>query len=128
MADMLQSIGERLDFGTNRLDERTLVWEAGETSAYVFHIKASAVVGRAVAESPYPRERSFVVVPGGRASLLAYKLGRDPALAARLDGLRVLKFRAVRALAEQPTLTQQAFEAQIAGDPAQQAKGQLRLF
>ncbi|MBI5934005.1 MAG: hypothetical protein HY867_09880 [Chloroflexi bacterium] len=128
MADMLQSIGERLDFGTNRLDERTLVWEAGETSAYVFHIKASAVVGRAVAESPYPRERSFVVVPGGRASLLAYKLGRDPALAARLDGLRVLKFRAVRALAEQPTLTQQAFEAQIAGDPAQQARGQLRLF
>lgn len=128
MANLLQSIGDRLDFGTNRLDERTLVWEAGETSAYVFHIKASAVVGRAVAESPYPRERSFVVIPGGRASLLAYKLGRDPALAARLDGLRVLKFRAVRALAELAVINQQIFEAQIAGDPAQQARGQLRLF
>ncbi len=128
MADLLQSIGERLDYGTNRLDERTLVWEAGETSAYVFHLKASAILGRAVAESPYPRERSLVVIPGGRASLLAYKLGRDPALAARLEGLRVVKFRTVRALAGQPVLNQQTFEAQIASDPAQQARGQLKLF
>jgi hypothetical protein len=45
-----------------------------------------------------------------------------------LDGLRVLKFRAVRALAELAVINQQIFEAQIAGDPAQQARGQLRLF
>lgn len=128
MADLLQSIGERLDYGTNRLDERTLVWEAGETSAYVFHVKASAIAGRAVTEGLYPLERSFIVIPGGRAALFAYKLARDPALAARLEGLRVLKFRAARALAGQPALTRQAFEAKIAGDPAQQARGQLRLF
>ena len=116
-ANLLQSIGERLDFGMNRLDERTLVWESGETSEYVFHLKASAVLGRAVAESPYPRERSLVVIPGGRASLLAYKLGRDPALAARLDGIRFVKFRLVRTLAELPVLNQKNFEAQIASDP-----------
>jgi hypothetical protein len=128
IADMLQSIGERLEYHTNRLDERTLVWEAGETSAYVFHLKASAILSRVVAESPYPRERSLAVLPGGRASLLAYKLGRDPALAARLEGVRVLKFRTVRALAGQAVLNQQTFEAQIASDPAQQARGQLKLF
>jgi hypothetical protein len=121
MADLIQSIGERLDFGTNRIDERTLVWEAGETSAYVFHLKASAVIGRAVAESPYPRERSLVVLPAGRASLLAYKLGRDPALAARLKGFRFVKFRLVRALAKLPVLNQQTFEAQIARDPIEPA-------
>ena len=122
IADMLESIGERLDFHTNRLDERTLIWEAGETSAYVFHLKASAVLGRAVVESPYPRERCLVVLPAGRASLLAYKLGRDPALAARLEGFRFVKFRLVRALAELPALNQKTFEAQIARDPIEPAR------
>ena len=122
IANLLESIGERLDFATNRLDERTLVWEAGETSAYVFHLKASAVLGRAVAESPYPRERCLVVLPAGRASLLAYKLGRDPALAARLEGFRFVKFRLVRALAELPALNQKTFEAQIARDPIEPAR------
>jgi hypothetical protein len=117
MAELLQSIGERLDFHTNRLDERTLVWEAGGKSEYVFHLKASAVLGRAVAESPYPRERSLVVLPAGRASLLAYKVGRDPALAARLEGFRFIKFRLVRALAELSALNQKTFEAQIIRDP-----------
>ena len=122
IANLLESIGERLDFATNRLDERTLIWEAGETSAYVFHLKASAVLGRAVVESPYPRERCLVVLPAGRASLLAYKLGRDPALAARLEGFRFVKFRLVRALAELPALNQKTFEAQIARDPIEPAR------
>lgn len=116
MSDLLESIGEHMDYNTNRLDERTLVWEAGETSAYVFHLKASAVLGRAVAESPYPRERSLVLLPAKRASLLAYKLGRDPALAARLDGFRYVKYSLIRILAEQPGLNQKTFEAQIASD------------
>jgi hypothetical protein len=125
--ELIQSIGERLDYHTNCLDERTLVWEAGETSAYVFHVRASAIPGRAVTECPYPRGRCLLVLPGGRASLLAYKLGRDPALAARLEGMRVMKFRTVRALVEQAVLNQQMLETYIAGDPAQQV-GQMRLF
>ena len=124
IADLLQFIGERLDFGTIRLDERTLVWEAGETSEYVFHLKASAILGQAVAESPYPRERSLVVIPGGRASLLAYKLGRDPALAARLEGFRFIKYRLVRTLAEMHVLNQKIFEAQVASDPIGPMRGQ----
>lgn len=128
MADLLASIGQRLDYHVNRLNERTLVWEMGETSAYVFHIKASAILSRLVTESPYPRERTLVVLPGGRAALLAYKLSRDPALAARLEGVRVIKFRTIRAIAAQSVLNQHVFETQIAGDPAQQPGGQLKLF
>jgi hypothetical protein len=128
LADLIESIGERLEFGTNRLDARTLVWEAGEASEYVFHLKASAVLGRAVTESPYPRERSLVVIPGGRAGLLAYKQGRDPALAARLAGLRFVKFRLIRTLAEIPVLNRQTFEEQIARDPIEQVRGQLMMF
>lgn len=128
IANLLEAIGERLEFRTTRLDERTLIWEEGETSEYVLHIRASAIAGRKATAGAYPRERSLIVIPGGRASLLAYKLGRDPALAARLEGARVVKFRLVRALAEMPVLNRQTFEEQIASDPLQQARGQMMMF
>ncbi|WKZ51760.1 MAG: hypothetical protein QY329_03295 [Anaerolineales bacterium] len=128
MADLLQVIGERLEFCTNRLDERRLVWEAGETSAYAFHLKASAIMDEAVTRSAYPRERTLVVIPGGRASLLAYKISRDPALAARLHGIRFVKFRLARALAEMAALNRDAFEEQIQSDAFERARGQWMMF
>ncbi len=128
LADMLEAIGARMDYTTNRLDARTLVWEAGESSLYVFHLKASAVIARAVAESPYPHERTVIVLPGGRAGLLAYKQTRDPALAARLAGLRFVKFRLLRALEQNPFLARQSFETLIAGDPVEAARGQKINF
>jgi len=128
MADLLQVIGERLEFRTNRLDERRLVWEAGETSAYAFHLKASAIMDEAVTRSAYPRERTLVVIPGGRASLLAYKISRDPALAARLHGIRFIKFRLARALAEMAALNRDAFEEQIQSDAFERARGQWMMF
>ncbi len=128
IADLLQSIGERLDYHTNRLDERTLLWEAGEASEYVFHLKASAILDPSVLESPYPRERSLVALPDARASLLDYKIKRDPVLAGRLEGLRAIRFRLVRALAEQPMLDHGNFESQISGDSAEKRSGQLRLL
>jgi hypothetical protein len=128
IANLLETIGERLDYRTNRLDERTLVWEAGETSEYVFHLKASAILDRALIESPYPRQRSLMVIPDMRVSLLDYKIRRDPALAAFLEGLRVMKFHLVRALAEQPMVDKLAFEAQMKGDTGQERRGQLRLL
>ncbi len=128
MAELIRSIGERLDYGTNPLDERTLVWEAGETSEYVFFLKASAILDPAVMKSPYPRERSLLVIPDERASLLDYKLKRDPSLAARLGGLRMMKFRLVRALVDQPMLNRDTFEAQVSADTDQERGGQLRLL
>ena len=128
LGDTLEAIGARMDYTSNRLDARTLVWEAGESSLYIFHLKASAVIARAVTEGPYPRERTIIVLPGGRAGLLAYKQARDPALAARLEGLRFVKFRALRALAENPFLSRQSFETLLAGDPIEAARGQKIIF
>jgi hypothetical protein len=128
LADLIRSIGERLDYATNRLDARTLVWEAGEASAYVFYLKASAILGRAVEDSPYPRERTLIVIPGGRAGLLAYKRQRDPSLAAQLEGFRFVKFRTLRALAEMQLRSRISFDEQIRRDPIEQARGQMTMF
>ena len=124
MTDLLTVIGERLEFTANRLDPRTVVWEEGEVSEYVFHLKASAIVGGKILEGPYPRGRSLVVLPGGRAGLLAYKRQRDPAFAARLDEIRFVKFRLLRALAESADLTRATFAARLEGDPIQFVRGQ----
>ncbi len=128
MAELIRAIGEQLDYATNRLDARTLVWESGETSAYAFHLKASAIVGRAVEDSPYPRERSLIVIPGGRAGLLDYKQHCDPSLAARLEGFRFVKFRTLRALAETQLLTRETFEERLTRDPIEQSRGQMMMF
>ena len=74
---------------------------------------------------PYPRKRSLVVLPGGRAGLLAYKRQRDPALAARLDGLRFVKFRLLRALDGDAALTREAFLAGLESDPLEWIRGKV---
>jgi hypothetical protein len=48
----------------------------------------------------------------------------DSALAARLEGLRFVKFRLLRALAEIPVLDRQVFEEKISRDPIKQVRGQ----
>jgi len=124
---MLEKIGQRLSYKTRKQD-KLLIWEENGKPAHVFYLLASALVGRAIAENPYPPERTILVIPGGRAGLVAYKEERDPALAERMKDYRVIKYRFVRALAEVPVMTRETFEEQIANDPVEQSKGQMMMF
>ena len=94
----------------------------------VFSVLASGLVERAIAETSHSPEQTLLVIPGGRAALVAYKAQRDPALAERLKNVRLVKYRLVRALAEVPILTRETFEEQIANDPVEQTKGQMMMF
>jgi len=95
---------------------------------YVFYVLASALMGRAILETPHPPEQTLIVIPGGRAALAAYKAQRDPALAARLKNYRVVKYRLLRTLVEVPVLTRETFEEQLATDPLEKAKAQMIMF
>jgi len=128
VAEHLRLIGERLDYQTLSINERTLTWGMGKVPEYIFFLKASAILDREILESSHPRERSLVVLPEARLPLLEYKIRRDPALAARLNGLGAMKFQVVRALADQPILDKAAIEAQIRGGTDQEKSGQLRLL
>lgn len=79
-------------------------------------------------ETPHPPEQTIIVIPGGRAGLIAYKAGRDPSLAARLKKYRLVKYRLLRTLFEVPVLTRETFEEQIAGDPLEKSKSQMMMF
>jgi hypothetical protein len=127
MAGLIEIVGVRLGYGTRR-DGSTLIWVQDDRIEQVFHLVASALIGRAVLANTHPAEKCVLVLPGGRAALAAYKLKRDPSLAERLRGWRMLKFRLLRTLSEIPVLTRQTFEEQLASDPVKQAEGQLMMF
>jgi hypothetical protein len=124
---MLELVGKRLGYSTS-LVEKNHVWEENNSIQFAFYVLASALVGRAIAETPYSPEQTMLIIPGGRASLIAYKAGRDPALAERLKNYRLVKYRLLRALLEVPVLTRETFEEQIASDPLEKSKSQMIMF
>jgi hypothetical protein len=58
-----------------------------------------------------------VVLPGGRAGLLSYKLKRDPRLEQAFQGWRVLKFRHLRRLSEWTDLNLNTWNDLLDADP-----------
>ncbi len=124
---MLEAVGTRLSYTTRKQDKNSLWEDAGKVER-AFYILASALVGRAMKETPYPPERTVIIIPGGRAGLIQYKAQRDPSLAARLKSYRLVKYRLLRTLFEVPVLTRETFEEQIASDPLEKSKSQMMMF
>jgi len=124
---LIEAIGKRLGYAT-RKREKNYLWEQNGRVERTFYILASALLGRALAETPYPPEQTIIVIPGGRAALAAYKAQRDPSLASRIKKVQVVKYRLLRTLIELPVLTRETFEEQVAGDPLEKSKSQMMMF
>ena len=122
--NMLEVLGKRLSYETSR-EDNSILWEEGGRRVRSFYVLASALISRALENAD---EQTVIVIPGGRAALIAYKQQRDPALAVQLKRHKVVKYRLVRALSEVPILTRETFEEQIVGDPVEQSKGQMMMF
>jgi hypothetical protein len=127
IADLIEAIGKRLGYSTRKQDKNYL-WEQNGVIERIFYILASALIGRAIAETPYSPEQTVIVIPGGRAALATYKAQRDPSLAARIKAYQVVKYRLLRTLIELPVLTRETFEQQVAGDPLEKSKPQMIMF
>jgi hypothetical protein len=127
IAAMIETIGKRLGYVTRKEDKNNL-WEENGQVQYVLHVLASALVGRAIAETPYPPDKTLLILPGGRAALAEYKAQRDPVLAERMKRYRVVKYRLLRTLVEVPVLTRDTFEEQIKSDPVEKSKAQMMMF
>ncbi len=128
IASLIRGIGQRLEYQITSPEPNLLMWQEGDNLAYVFFLTASAIAGRIFARNPHPAAQSLLVLPGGRASLLAYKLRRDPVLRGAALGWRFIKFRHVRALAEIPVINRRTWDEQINSDPVEHAAGQLMMF
>jgi len=126
---MIEAVGKRLKY-TTRKDKKNYLWEDGGGSNIVkaFYVLASALIGRAITETSYPSEHAIIVIPGGRAGLVAYKAQRDPSLAARVKKYQLVKYRLLRTLFEVPVLTRETFDEQIKSDPLEKSKSQMIMF
>lgn len=94
-------------------------WEtpAGKV-VYAFYPLASSIISRwLLLPNKISPERCVVILPGGRARLLAYKLRRDPRLAELTHGWHFLKFRGLRKFLEQPTPDISTFNTWLDSDP-----------
>ena len=103
-------------------------WREDGRAVYLFVVLASAAVGPELLAPARPARRRFLVLPGGRAELLEFKLRRDPRLRqALLDGQwTIVKFRQVRRMLADQSLTRATLEPALAGDPIE-ALQQLAL-
>ena len=128
MTVLLETIGKRLEYTTEQIGENACLWKEQSEIVRVFYLLASAVTGRILFANQYPLEKCLLVLPGGRAGLLAYKENRDPRLHKRLAGWHIVKFRLLRALADIPVLNRQTFEEQLISDPVEQTQGQMMMF
>lgn len=128
MVSLVETIGQRLEYTVKKPESQLLTWEENGQLVQVFYLLASAITGRVLLQNRYPVGKCLIVIPGGRASLLAYKQKRDPALNQKLANWRFLKFRLLRSLADIPLLTRQTWNEQLASDPIEQVRGQLMMF
>ncbi|MGA2490076.1 MAG: hypothetical protein ABSF99_07795 [Anaerolineales bacterium] len=128
-AQALAALGVRLGYTLQReeVSQRLVRWLENGQTVYTFTLLASAVVGRLLRQNQPPPLNSFLILPGGRASLLAYKLDRDPVLKSMAEGWHVIKFRHLRQLAGLASLTQEQFEKEISSDPIEPPE-QMKLF
>jgi hypothetical protein len=124
MFALLEEIGGRLEF-KSKIENQALTWFENGKPARRFYVLASGLVHRALEGAD---EQTVIVIPGGRAALVAYKLERDPALKERMKRQRLVKYRLIRNLLELPILTRETFEEQIASDPVEKAVGQMMMF
>jgi hypothetical protein len=128
MQGLLVQLGERLGYHVISQEGGLVVWEDGLETALAFFVQASAVMERVLHGNRYAAEKTVLVLPGGRAGLLAYKLRRDPYLQEQTAGWRFLKFRHLRQLSEAALVSRETWEEQLGSDPIEQASGQMVLF
>ncbi|MGE5124016.1 MAG: hypothetical protein ACM3H7_05820, partial [Acidobacteriaceae bacterium] len=133
----IQAIGERLGLlsidHTAQFGKPTLSWvdRSGKLD-YFFFPTVSAAIGETVLYSELSSKKGFIVLPGGRANLVIYKLRRDPRLIKAFNltqgNWNFLKFRHLRSLVENPLLDRENLDQLLQLDPLTYSTPQLRLI
>jgi hypothetical protein len=131
---LLATLGVRLGFEVEGTDP--VRWaDRVERQQFGFWVDETARLGTAMrrqleeGESGASLGLEVVVIPGGRAALVAEKSRRDPLLQAWLESApRVIKFRHVRRLAEDTTLERGNLLERLVLDPPGHEDPQLPLL
>jgi len=129
----LAALGQRLGYRIADGGARDMRWLEDEGEVYVFAISATAALASHLLDNSVsdPEAQCCLVVPGGRAKLIHFKLQRDPRLARVVDSGRwqFIKFRHLRRLVAKEDLDRYAFKIVLGLDPiVERERTQLPLF
>jgi hypothetical protein len=126
MKRSLEALGRKLGFGVEA-DQQISWYESTGKRAYHFSVRETSAWGHP--ELIGDSEERLFVIPGSRSGLIAERARRDPAFRAWLEGgVRVVKFRHVRRLLAETTLTRDNFDQRLAIDPPEHQDPQLPLL
>jgi len=128
----LLNLGQRLSYRVERRAPFDVAWFEGEQMRAVFVVRWQAVVSEALALSDQAAEaQRYMVIPGGRAALVSYKLAHNPVWQEVVDrdGWWFIKYRHVRQLAGEPEVDEYSLRTIVGLDPiVERETMQLSLF
>jgi hypothetical protein len=133
----IHQIGERTGFiCSDNIDSSSrpyIAWfDKNSNLDYRFFPMISAVIGELVLYGEQPPSNGFIVLPGSRASLLVYKLRRDPRISKAFNSSqgnwKFLKFRHLRSLSESPILKRGNLDQLLGLDPITYSTPQIWLI
>ena len=128
----LLKLGRRLGYRAELWPPFDAAWFEGTQPRAAFAVRCLAAVGEALALSAQAAGANpYLVIPGGRAALVSYKLAHNPLWRAAIEeaGWRFIKYRHVRQLAAQSEVDEYALRTIIGLDPIVEREGaQLPLF
>jgi hypothetical protein len=132
MVISMSELGIDLGFQVQSQDgemPRCLWLNQNSAPLFAFYISVSALLGKFLLEVKKTATHHVIVLPGGRANLVMFKLSRDPRLQSIMDkGWSFLKFRHARQLINSSSLSVDNFEDQLLLDPLTYSQTQLRMF
>ena len=113
--------------GFIQIDEEEVIWrDSAGVTQFRFRIQETARLGGAIHTLEYP---PTFVLPGGRAALVMARVRGDPRLSEWLkSGPRIIKFRHIRRLATETTLTRENLNQRFTIDPPEHHDPQLPLL
>jgi hypothetical protein len=98
--DQIEQLGIQLGFNVRRRLNSDIVWKEPGKVPYLFRFTSTALLASNLMQTTHLRtsERRCLVLPGGRAALVALKMRRDPRLlqAVERDNWVFIKFRHLR--------------------------------
>jgi hypothetical protein len=130
--DALMALGERLGYRANAWSPFEAAWFDDGRVRAAFVVRTQAAVSEALAFGDRLQgARPYLVIPGGRAILVSYKLAQNPIWQQAVEeaGWRFIKYRHVRQLVAEPDVDLYALQTIIGLDPiVEKERAQLPLF
>ncbi len=130
--ESLLALGTRLGFRAVPRPPFDAAWFEGEQARAAFSVRWQAAVSETLSlGGQLEGAQPYMVIPGGRAALVSYKLARNPLWQQAVDeeGWRFIKYRHVRHLATQLDVDEYTLQTIVGLDPiVEKEQAQLALF